>query len=382
MRPAPVIAPAALLGSARERVRRVRVEELASRLATGAGKAAPGIVFGAVWTDGRRVVRAAGRADLRTGRPADPAAPFPWFSITKLFTATAVVQLAEQRRLALDAPVSSILPELRLERNGTEATVRHLLAHAAGLPNPIPVTWVHLAAEKGPGLEALLARRLGTTPRLRFEPGTRSAYSNLGYLVLGRVVERVAGERFEDYLCAHVLQPLGADETGFDAVRCGITGHQRRASLMGLAMRAMLDRRFLDGAVEGYWPLRPVAVDGAPYGGLIGPVEDLLALARMVLAGGAGARGRVLSAASVETMLTPTVDRDGRDLPVGLGFRIASEDGYRFVHHLGGGGGFRSELRIYPELGYAVAVVGSETSFPTEAFTRLLLARPGDAAVG
>lgn len=362
-----------LLGCAAARIETVTASELERRLQASAADRAPAVVFGSVWRDGSTLVRAAGRLDLRREGAASEATAFAWFSITKLFTATAVVQLAESGHLDLDAPVSRYLPGRRLSLHGREATVRHLLAHAAGLPNPIPVTWIHLAGEPGPGLDALVERVVGAEPRLEFEPGQKRAYSNLGYLLLGQIVERVSGQRYPEYVERHLLRPLGCQATGFGWPEGAATGYQRRWSVMGLAARWMLDGRFFGEPIEGYSPLRPFAVDGAPYGGLIGPVRDLLRFAQMVLAGGQAEHGRVLGEPSVRAMLAPSRDGRGRALDGGLGWHLGREDGQEFAFHLGGGGGYRGELRVYPGLGYAVAVLASETSFPTERFTRLVV---------
>jgi CubicO group peptidase (beta-lactamase class C family) len=301
-----------------------------------------------------------------------------WFSITKLFTATAVMQLADAGRLGLDEPVSRYLPRLRVAKNGRDATVRHLLSHLAGLRNPRPVSWIHLADEPGPGLDALVSRVIGSSPELGSRPGDRFSYSNLGYLLLGQIIERVSGERYEDYIQRRVLQPLGCDATGFAVPADEATGHQRRLSFMGLAARWMLDSKFFEESVDGYWPLRRFTVDGAPYGGLIGPIGDLLAFAKMVLRDGMGERARVLEEHSVQEMLHEVKNTRGRELPIGLGWHLGQEDGRVIVYHLGGGGGYRSELRIHLALGYAVAVLATETSFPTRAFTRLIVARRQD----
>ena len=334
--------------------------------------AGPGVAFAAAWRDGTTIVRSAGFADLRTQRAMTDETPFAWFSVTKLFTATAVMQLHERGRIDLDAPVSQYLPHVRLRRGGREATVRELLAHTAGLPNPIPVTWIHLADEPGPDLDAMVLARVGADPELDAIPGTKSAYSNLGYLLLGQIVERASGESFERYIQANVLAPLGCDASGFTVSNAFATPYQSRWSFMGLAARWMLDDRFFGPTVGGYWELRPFEVDGAPYGGLGGPVRDLVRLGQMVLAKGEGARGRVLSAKSVRAMMEPALV-DGEATSIGLGWHLGEVGGERYVYHLGGGGGYRSELRVYPRLGYAVAVVGNETSFPTDDFTRLVV---------
>ncbi len=355
------------------RIEPITVAAVEARLRAAANRDAPAVVFGAVWRDGTILVRSAGTSDLRTHVGISGKTPMAWFSITKLFTATAVMQLADAGRLGLDEPVSRYLPNLRIAKEGRDATVRDLLSHTAGLRNPRPVSWIHLADEPGPGIDALVSRVIGSSPELDSRPGDRFSYSNLGFLLLGQIIERVSGERYEEYIQRRLFEPLGCDATGFAVPADEATGYQRRLSFMGLAARWMLDSRFFEEAVGGYWPLRRFTVDGAPYGGLIGPIGDLLAFARMVLRGGIGERARVLEEHSVQEMLHEVKNRRGRDLPIGLGWHVGRRDGRAFVFHLGGGGGYRSELRIYPDLGYAVAVLASETSFPTQEFTRLIV---------
>jgi CubicO group peptidase (beta-lactamase class C family) len=368
-----MVLAAGWLGCATTRVETVTRDELERRLHAATVATTPAIAFAAAWRDGTVVQRAAGRADLATSRAATVSTPFAWFSITKLFTAAAILQLAEEGRVDLDEAVSRYLPGTQLSLNGREATIRQLLAHAGGLPNPIPVTWIHLAGEPGPELVAMTRERVGAAPKLVDEPGARSAYSNLGYLLLGRIIEQASGERYERYVEHHLLEPLGCEAAGFEVPPDRATAYQRKWSLMGIAARWMLDQRFFGETIVGYWALRPFTVDGAPYGGLGGGVGDLLRLGRMTLAGGEGEHGRLLKESSVRAMLTPFVDRLGRSTGIGLGWHLGELDGEPFAYHEGGGGGFRSELRVYPRLGYAVAVLANETSFPTRRFTRLVV---------
>lgn len=350
----------------------VHVDEggLESRMRDATRTRAPALVVGAIAARGQRVVRATGHA--APGIPAREDTPFPWFSATKLFTATATMRLVERGAIELDAPVSAYLPSVTLEREGRHATVRDLLSHTAGLANPIPIRWAHLAGERGPGLDALSERVVGARPALRSVPGARFAYSNLGYLLLGQIVERATGQPFEEHVAEQVLQPLGCGASGFELPAGAAIGHQRRLSVMGLVARAMLGARFFEPEPAGpYWALRPFLVDGAPYGGLVGPVGDLLRLAQMMLAEGTIEGRRVLAPESVRALLTPARDLAGRALPMGLGWHLGREGEAEYAGHIGGGGGFRAELRVYPSLGYAIALVGSETSFPTGDFARL-----------
>ena len=292
----------------------------------------------------------------------------------KLFTATAILQLAEAGRLDLDAQARSYVPEFRsVSASGHAPTVRQLLNHSSGLPNPIPIRWIHLADEPDRPLNEVLRQRVPPDLPLEREPGESFRYSNLGYLVLGRIIERVTETSYSEYMARHVLAPLGASRTGFRWAGDAATGYQRRWSWMGMASRLMLDGRYFGATVDGFTELRPFLVDGVSYGGLVGPVCDLVRLGQAMLRDGEGSAGRVLLPESARAMLTASNDSAHRPMPIGLGWHLGRIQDEEFAYHTGGGGGFRSELRVYPRLGYAVAVIANETSYDTAQVTRLIV---------
>ncbi len=131
---------------------------LEDRLRDLVGGTVPGVAMVVVGRSG--VVRGAsvGLADLAAGRPVGSQTAFPWFSMTKLVTATTAVRLAERGALDLDAPVLPLVPAmsgLRPARWAARITVRQLLQHAAGLSNPVPVRWIHPAGRPGPARPGL-----------------------------------------------------------------------------------------------------------------------------------------------------------------------------------------------------------------------------------
>lgn len=162
-------------------------------------------------------------ADYRSHAPATGASAwshaFPLASVTKVFTATAILALHEQGRLDLDAPLGQVLPEFA-DRPASEVTVRQLLGHTSGIPS-VMQTGQGLDATLDPTtfpLPSSLDEQLAPvmTMALRFEPGSRYAYSNSGYLVLGKVLERVTGQRFDQAIRELVLGPVGlADQACF-----------------------------------------------------------------------------------------------------------------------------------------------------------------------
>ena len=333
---------------------------------------APSVSVAYAIGDGPAVGVAAGRAKVFPAHETSPIVAYLWFSVTKLFTATAVLQLAETGMIRLDDPVSQYVPSFSI-KSSRLPTVRNLLAHTSGLANPIPVGWVHLAGEPGPSLDQLTDGLLRRHPTLSFVPGTRFSYSNLNYLILGLLIERISGEKYQTFVNERILRPLGAVDAGFVLPQNAATGYSRLWSFMGIAARWMLDGKFFGPTIDGYTELRPFLVDGAPYGGLVGPPTQMLLLGRAMLARGRVEGGTILRPETVDAALTASRASDGAQLPIGLGWHLGALGGEPYAYHIGGGGGFRSELRIYPRLKYAIAVIANETSFNTAALTRLVV---------
>jgi CubicO group peptidase (beta-lactamase class C family) len=212
-------------------------------------------------------------------------------------------------------------------------------------------------------VERLLARH--GSPK--FEPGQRSAYSNIGYLVLGELISEVSGMPYERYVVERVLKPIGATRTGFafraDAPASRSEGaHPRRDPLLML-MRLLVPRWALGPAV-GRWRLfNAFYLDGAAYGGLVGPVGDAALLAAAHLGGGALGERRILSAESAAAM--QRIATPGKRYELGLGWyrpHRDSERGRSWIQHLGGGGGYGAVMRLWPDRGQGVVAMANVSS--------------------
>src|SRR6266498_1758643 len=329
------------------------------RIRALAGRGPPGIAVCVAGPEGVRAAGADGLADIAASVQASPRMVCPWLSVTKLVTATAAMRLAELGVLDLDAPVFEHVPALRQVRPAARAeriTARHLLSHSAGFSNPMPVRWVHLEDQLAPGPDLFLNGLLARHRRLRFEPGSRAAYSNLGPLVLAAAMTSVTGRPFAELVREEILGPLGMGTTAFT-----YTPEMRRRAAVGYHPRLS--------------PMRPFLLDGPAYGGLLGSMDDLARFLRAHLRDGELDGARILSPAATASMRQITVR--GRRYDLGLGwFRPASQRDADppFVEHLGGGAGFFSLIRIYPSRGVGVAVMGNATSYHIDAVARLALA--------
>src|SRR4051794_3914308 len=171
----------------------------------------PGLALAVTSADRLLHAEGFGKAVLQPPQAARADTAWLWFSMSKLVTATAVMRLADHGLLDLDAPFRNYLPDVSDVRSA--ATIRQLLNHTAGIANPLPIRWVRPA--DAPECDAQLLTRLNRTiARPRREPGRGAAYTNVGYLVLGRVVETAAGEPFREHIRRHVLEPAGSPGTG------------------------------------------------------------------------------------------------------------------------------------------------------------------------
>lgn len=286
-----------------------------------------------------------GLADIETSRPVDGNTIFHWASITKTFTAIAIMQLRDRGLLSLDDPIVKYVPELR-EVNDTfgtieDVTIRHLLSHSAGFRNPTwpwggdkpwhpfePTRWAQLVAMM-PYTEIL------------FPPGSRFSYSNPGYIFLGRVIETLSGDDFEVYLEKNVLRPLGMRSSYFDRTPYHLLRYRSNNYTVrnGIPVANGLD---FDTGIT------------VSNGGLNAPLGDMARYLRFLLnaPGLSDDAKNVLRRSSLEEMWRPQVGGASQDSPtgsVGLSYFIIQQGETRVIGHTGSQAAFRSFFYIHPE---------------------------------
>jgi CubicO group peptidase (beta-lactamase class C family) len=296
-------------------------------------------------------------------------------SITKPFTAIAVMQLCEEGLVDLDAPANEYLRAYRLvpARAGLRPpTLRHLLTHTAGIPEarhvsdlfhpeagPFEGRPLHLSVKFGEPLP-LLAEYYRGGLRVVAQPGTAFAYSNHGFATLGQIVEDASGMTLERYFRERIFEPLGMEDT--DLVRS-----ERIAAR--LATGYALGSRGAEAVPDRDWT-------GPAGGGIYSTPRDIARFAAALMRGGANEHGSVLEPATLATMFEPHHRPDPRLPGWGLGFARAEAGTHRVVGHDGILPGFNSELLVAPEDGVGVVAFtnGSKGAFmwmETE-FKRLL----------
>jgi len=322
---------------------------------------APGIQYLVVTSTGVLFEHCSGSADIRRGVPVDSTTTMMAYSMSKTITAAAALQLVEAGRVALDNPVEKYVGSLPY---GSSVTVRHVISHTSGIPNPIPLRWVHPAElHRSFDENAALSAVLRDYPRLSFTPGSKYAYSNIGYWLLGKVVERASGETFSSYVAEQILRPLVIDprELGYVVADPShhATGYLEKYSLMNLAKGFLIDRELV-GDYSGSWlTIRSHYLNGPAFGGLVGTarafgkfLQDQL-LERSVL----------FNDTTRQLFYTQQQTTRGVPVPMTLGWHIGESDGARLFYKEGGGGGFHCMMRLYPGDGIGTVVMTNATEF-------------------
>jgi CubicO group peptidase (beta-lactamase class C family) len=266
-------------------------------------------------------------------------------SITKTFTATAVLQLCEQGLVDLDAPAGNYLHSYSLVPAKPEhqpPTVRQLLTHTAGLPQLVyparafqPVLGETVPyGQRVPTLAEYYRARL----HLIAEPGTRHTYSNHGFATLGQIVEDVTGQQLAGYFRDHIFGPLGM--TGTDLTR---SGRVRARLATGYALRA-----------DGPRPVRDCDLITPGAGGIYSTTRDIARYIAALLAGGSGEHGQILKPDTLARMFAPHYRPDPRLPGVGLAFFRRDLGGHLVAGHGGLIPGFTSQMSLAPHDGVGV----------------------------
>jgi CubicO group peptidase (beta-lactamase class C family) len=338
--------------------------DVRSRLDAFASKT-PGLQYLIVSPRGTVFEYAGGLADLSAKRPMTPETSLMAYSMSKTITAAAVLQLAGAGRIDLNAPLDRYVDA---QPYGPEITVRQVLSHTSGIPNPIPLRWVHPAAEHASFDEAAaLAAVLRRHPRAAFAPGAKYAYSNIGYWLLGSVVARASGESFVSCVTERVLQPLGLTSRDIGYViedpAAHATGYLEKYSLVNLIKGAVIDRALV-GEYRGSWlEIRPHYPNGPAFGGLVGTARGFGAF----LGDQLQSHSRLFDAATRTLFYEPQRTAGGRTIAMTLGWHTGSLGASPFFYKEGGGGGFHCMMRVYPAARIGSVVMANATAINARA---------------
>ena len=293
-----------------------------------------------------------GFADLENDVPATPETVYRIGSITKQFTAAAIMRLMEQGKLSLDDTLQKFLPGYNTQ--GNRVTVRHLLSHTSGIRSYTSMgpRWGRtIRIDLAP--DSLVAIFAGEP--FDFKPGEQWRYNNSGYFLLGMIIEKLSGKTYGRYLQDEFFTPLGLKGTVYCDQEPII---KRRAQ--GYEVMPPGDQ-FINA--EPLSMTQPYAA-----GSLCSTVIDLVTWTQAL------SSGKVVSLASYKMMSTPGTLNDGRPHTYGFGLSAGAMRGHRQVNHNGGINGFVSELHHYVD-DSLITVVLTNTGAPTAPRLEKLIAR-------
>ena len=325
-----------------------RIDALAAAALEAPGAVGLSVAVGV----GDRVVYAKGfgLAEVEHKVPADAETLFRIGSVTKQYTAAAVMRLVEQGKLSLDDPIEKVLPEYPAPAK--PVTIRRLLDHTSGIPS---YTGNHAFMMRDASLELTPQEMLATfkDAPLDFEPGTEFKYNNSAYYLLGLVIEKASGKPYPQYLADEFFTPLGLKRTRYESNREVIPN---RAQGYDFQNGKLLNDRPIGADVPG------------AAGSLLATAADLVRW-QIALTG-----GEVVTPSSYEQMSTGLVLPDGTPTNYGFGLAIGTLEGRRAVQHGGGIFGFNSMLAYYPEQKVSVAVISNSDAVSSGRLARVIAA--------
>ncbi|MFK8041070.1 serine hydrolase domain-containing protein [Congregibacter sp.] len=324
----------------------------------------PGIAW-AVIGEGGPLSGGNGYADLTTARTMNADTRVQVGSVTKVLVAMGVLHLVSEGQLSLDSTVEDMLPTLNWDnpwRNESPVTVRHLLEHTAGLDNLRIWQFLNSGVTGNTPLRDAFPRSHEQLLQLRTRPGSQYSYSNMGYALLGLVIEEVTSMRYEDYLGRELLMPLGMHDSSFFFV----TQAQDSKLAMG----------YIDGGV----PQRSVAMFLRPAGQFTTTAADMQVLLEFLLGNGS-LNGEVFIATEhMDALGTPsTTDAYRAGLSLGHGLALASRDRHGVLGdcHPGETFGFRARICLFRKEGKAFfyAINADFEGADYERFTKYFIER-------
>jgi CubicO group peptidase (beta-lactamase class C family) len=315
----------------------------------------PGIVVGVVANQELVWAAGFGFADTKAHIPMSPATKFRMASHSKLFTATAVMQLREQGKLGLDDPVSKHLAWFRVKPAAADdppPTIEELLTHSSGLPREAGSHWT---TYEFPTVEEL--KKLMPDRQAAFAPEVRFKYSNLAYTLAGMIVENVSGEPWADYVTRNIFQPLGMTESSVDRNVPGLAvGYARRMPDGSRAVMPFIDARSMGAAT-----------------GITSTVGDMAKFVSAQFRSGPRGGDRILGTGSLREMHRVRVVENTWAQGNAIGFAVRRVRDKTYVGHGGGYPGYTTQTLIQLDDKVGVIVLtNTNDSNPLDIATQLM----------
>lgn len=299
----------------------------------------------------------AGMAEFETNKPVIAGTFFNACSVTKTFTSLAIMQLIEQKRIKLSDNASLYLDNYPFSK---EISIQQLLSHTSGLSNPIPLKWAHLQNEEATfNYNKFVDQVLNANPKFKNNPGEKFAYSNLNYLPLGKIIERVSGMDYRDYVSKNIIAKIDRQDLPVQFLVDEDTnyarGYQKRFTIINALLGFLISRKkFMEPSSNNKWlKFKKYYVSGRAYGGIIANAYSLSAFMHTLLKNDSP----LLSDEYKKILLTKQHTNNGKEVEMTLGWFTGKLNGVHYFTHAGGGGGYYCEMRMYPAQNLVSAIM-------------------------
>jgi len=274
----------------------------------------------------------------------------------------AVLQLAEYGKIGLNQPIIHYLSDFQY---GTEITIKQLLNHTAGIPNPVPLSWIHLDSEQNTfDRNQFFKPVFDKNNKAKSKPEEKYAYSNLGYIILGQLIESVSGKTYEEYVFEHIIQklPINNNDLTFTVADSEMhaTGYHKKMSFSNFVLGFFINKsKFMENSAGKWRSFKPFYVNGAPYGGLIGKPTAFVKYIQELLKD---------NNALISNEYKQLLFQENKNTGMCLSWFAGELDGNKYFAHAGGGGGYYCEIRIYPDIKIGSVIFFNRTGMSDERY--------------
>ncbi|WZL72583.1 serine hydrolase [Clostridiaceae bacterium 35-E11] len=304
----------------------------------------PGLAIGATKGSDILYAKGFGVMNIDTQEPVTDQTIFHMASITKLFVATAVMQLAEQKKVDLHKRVIDYIPYFRIQDDRyKKITVLQLLSHTSGMPDCLDYGW-----DKPEYDEGALERYVRGLKKLSLlnNPGEKFTYSNIGYEILGHLVAVISGESFENYIQCHILNPLRMHDST-------LATYERKLQILASPHIKTKEKKVIISKIFPYHRAH------APSSTLTSNIVDMCCWARANLNKGAFNDIRILKASSYDHLWRPIANIKFQQEEIGIGWFLSRYHDRKIMGHEGSDIGFRTSFAIMPQEDLAVCVMAN-----------------------
>lgn len=315
----------------------------------------PGVAVGVVHDQDLVWAKGFGYADVDARTPMTSSTLFRMASHSKLFTATAIMQLRDAGKIHLDDKVSTYLPWFHpqtINADDPEITIEELLTHSSGLPREAGAHWTEMSFPDSEGIQTFI-----NDHSVVYAPEIRFKYSNLAFTIAGMVVEKISGQKWADYVQQHIFDPLGMTSSSVDRDVAGLaTGYGKRMPDGSRAKMPFVDARAMAAAT-----------------GITSNVEDMARFVSLQFRQGKPGGSQILSTGALRIMHRVRMLENNWQSGNAIGFAVRREHDKIYVGHGGSYFGYKTQtyMQMEPKVGVIVLTNGDDSN-PAEMALHLM----------